>query len=135
MNGMKILLIEDDVQISRLIAKVARENGFQVRMASNENDIRFTYKDFKPNIILLDILMPEMDGFEVLQYLSECRCPAPIIILSGSKYNDIAQNLGNALNLNITANIQKPFRIKALRMMLSEIRFSFGGTEFMHMKN
>lgn len=124
MAEIRLLSIEDDKRISHLIGKVSSEMGFSVCIANNKKEIVQLYRNFKPQIVILDILMPEMDGFEVLQFLGRRKSKAQIIILSGSKYNQIAQNMAKALNLNIVANLSKPFRIETLRLVLDEIRYS-----------
>ena len=62
----KILLIEDDPLMLRLYEKILERNDFQIVTASRGQEGLTKAKEEKPDLILLDIMMPEMDGFEVL---------------------------------------------------------------------
>ena len=122
MSEIRLLSIDDDKEISHLVGRIAMEMGFSVCIANDPDDIIPLYKSFQPQIIILDILMPETDGFEVLKFLSEDKSKSHILILSGSRYNDLATNMLIALNLNIAGNLYKPFRLETLRQALMEIK-------------
>ena len=62
----KILLIEDDPLMLRVYEKILERNDFQIVAASRGQEGLTKAKEEKPDLILLDIMMPEMDGFEVL---------------------------------------------------------------------
>ena len=64
---MRILLIDDDVFFQKFYATKLREKGFEVHVASDGVEGIKKAKAVKPDIILLDIIMPKMDGFEVLK--------------------------------------------------------------------
>lgn len=70
-NMGKILLIEDDPLMMRLYKKVFERNGFEVEIAERGPEGLAKAESSKPDLILLDIMMPEMDGFEVLKRLKE----------------------------------------------------------------
>ncbi|MCI5108607.1 MAG: response regulator [Candidatus Pacebacteria bacterium] len=69
MENNKVLSIEDDKFLSSLVAKKLSAAGFEMIHATNGEDALDMVKDEKPAIILLDILLPEMSGFEVLEKL------------------------------------------------------------------
>jgi CheY-like chemotaxis protein len=93
MPQVRLLSIEDDKKISHLIGRVATEMGFSVCVANEPEDIIPLYKSFRPHIVILDILMPGKDGFEVLKFLGKRKSKAHVIILSGSEYNNLAEVL------------------------------------------
>ena len=66
---MKILLIEDDTFFQHFYVTKLREQQFEVEAASNGEEGIQKAKTFVPNIILLDLIMPKKDGFEVLEVL------------------------------------------------------------------
>ena len=123
MADHRLLIIEDDPKIADLVASVAGEMEFETRTASGLGALE-AYDHFKPHCIVLDILMPEMDGLEVLQALKERVSEARIIILSGGEnsYRRMAEHLGEAGGLVIAANIAKPFRLNEMRSALEKIR-------------
>ncbi len=120
----RLLAIEDDEPIAALIGKVATEAGFATATVSKPQDIETHYQLIRPHAIILDILMPELDGFDVLEFLHKQQSKARIIILSGSHYRDMAERIGEAYGLQIVASLPKPFRVQQLRVTLQEIRYS-----------
>lgn len=125
MYEQRLLAIEDDEQIARLINKVAIEAGFDARILSKTDDIARVYAEFQPEAIILDILMPGLDGFDILNFLRDKQSRAQIVILSGSHhYRGMAEKLGEAHGLNVVANLAKPFRVVELRLALQEVRLN-----------
>ena len=123
MNNYRLLSIEDDGRVADLICRVAQEVGFETRSAYG-TAVEKTYSDFQPDVIVLDIIMPDMDGIEVLQYLREQYCRAHIIILSGSDglSRRILDKMGNSLGFTIAANMTKPFRVPVLRALFEDTK-------------
>lgn len=83
-NKTKILLIEDDTFLAGIYATKFEQAGFEVSLAADgEAGLKAAQKE-KPNIILLDILMPKMDGFEVLENLKKDAnlSKIPVILLT-----------------------------------------------------
>ena len=80
----KIAIIEDDPTISQMYRMKFEADGFDVRMAGNGKIGVDLVKSFKPDIILLDIQMPEMDGAEALKLIREHKDSkdTPVIILT-----------------------------------------------------
>lgn len=66
---MKILIIEDDPLMSRMYKKIFDFEGFEVEIAENGQDGLVKVKQVKPQLILLDVMMPKMNGLEVLDHL------------------------------------------------------------------
>jgi len=67
----KILLIEDDLMISGMYKKKLDQDGFEVLVANNGSDGLDMAKSEKPDLILLDIIMPQLDGFTVLEEIKK----------------------------------------------------------------
>ena len=80
----KILIIEDDVFLNELMAKKLIEEGFDVLKAANGEEGLEQARQEKPDLILLDLILPGMDGFEILEKLKEDTetSSIPVIILS-----------------------------------------------------
>ncbi len=80
----KILIIEDDVFLSELMAKKLIEEGFDVVKAVNgEEGVEMAQKE-NPDLILLDLILPGMDGFDILEKIKEDpeTSSIPVVILS-----------------------------------------------------
>jgi DNA-binding response OmpR family regulator len=86
----KILIIEDDRYISKMYQLKLSLDGFDVQLAENGRQGVEKVKDFHPDIILLDILMPELDGFEVLKMVKgdEDTKNIPVLIMSNLGQED-----------------------------------------------
>lgn len=119
----RLLTIEDDPEIATLIQQVALEAGYKSFALCNSNDVKEVYANFRPDVIVLDIMMPGLNGIDILNFLHQKHSKAHILILSGSGYTDMAYNTGKEHGLNMRAVLTKPFRIAELRTMLQEIRF------------
>lgn len=80
----EILIVDDIPQNLRLLAKILSKQGYLVRLAPNGKRALAIVEDNIPDLILLDIMMPEMDGYEVCQLLkaNEAVCDVPVIFLS-----------------------------------------------------
>ena len=104
----KILAIDDENDVLVIIENALRSEGYEVLTASNGYDGIATAQDEKPNLILLDLMMPEMDGFEVLGTLrqNEDTMDIPVIVLTG--VGDKAK-IQEALNKGVEYYIVKPF--------------------------
>ncbi len=81
----RILLIDDDEDIRTLIALVLEEEGYEVLCAENGINGLHALPSFSPHVILLDIMMPGMDGFEVLERIRALPAylTTPVIVQSG----------------------------------------------------
>jgi two-component system OmpR family response regulator len=125
MYERRLIIIEDDKNIAQLVEQVAMDAGFETRLAMNDLSFIAIFESFKPHVLVLDVMMPGMDGFEVLQFLHGSDSKIRIIILSGdSHFRDMAAKLGAGLGLHIDAVLAKPFRIAELRLRLQEIGYS-----------
>lgn len=80
----KILIIEDDDFFRGLIAKKLLFEEFDVYMASNGEEGMAKIKEQKPDLVLLDMLLPSMDGFEVLAKIKEDPATATIAVIIAS---------------------------------------------------
>lgn len=86
----KILFVEDDKQLVQLYVRKFESEGFEVEVATNGEDGLKRAFEGQPNLILLDIMMPQMDGFEMLKKLREDARgkDVPVIILTNLAYSE-----------------------------------------------
>jgi DNA-binding response OmpR family regulator len=97
----KILLVEDDTVLGDMYSERIKAEGYELKHAVNGRDAIDIIHDYKPDLILLDIMMPEMNGMEVLHYLkSEPKTEKiPVFILTAlgqSKDREAGLNAGAA---------------------------------------
>ncbi len=102
---ISVLAIDDDPKILRLIANHLGGIGFKVLLASNGNEAIYQASLHHPQVIVLDLIMPQMDGFETLTRLREWYTD-PVIILSAT---DQEEEKITALDLGADDYVTKPF--------------------------
>ena len=113
LSANNILIVDDTPDNLRLLSKALIREGYQVRCAINGTMALLTIKTKLPDLILLDINMPEIDGFEVCQQLkkSELTQDIPIIFISASGHIDDKTKAFEAGGIDY---ISKPFQIPEL---------------------
>lgn len=95
---MKVLVIDDDKFIRTVYATKLKAEKFEVDVAADGEEGFEKVKSFKPDLILLDIMMGEKDGFGVLEKLKESKNKIPVVVFSSlSQQSDIdkAKQLGS----------------------------------------
>ncbi len=80
----KILIIEDERPLADLLGSKIKKEGYEVENAYDGEEGYKKIKSFKPDLILLDIIMPKMDGYEVMEKMNEEKKNIPVIIISNS---------------------------------------------------
>ena len=119
----RLLSVDDDERILSIIQDVATGLGFEVSTLSDSTRFMTAYVRVKPHIITLDMMMPDMDGIEVIRWLSDVGSTARVIILSGhSTFLRLGEKLANARGTLSTALLRKPFALSDLRAALTGVR-------------
>ncbi|MFV0418795.1 MAG: response regulator transcription factor [Dysgonomonas sp.] len=108
---MELLLVEDNQRISEFIVKGLTESGFSVVLAENGIDARSLISDREWNLILLDIMLPDIDGIELLQYARYKKIHTPILVVSALGEPD---DKVKALDYGADDYLSKPFHFKEL---------------------
>jgi len=111
MPGETVLIVEDDATLLRGLKDNFEYSGYVVRTASEGETALTLAVDLKPDLILLDIMLPGMNGYEICRAVREAELDMPIIMLTAkSQESDVI--LG--LNLGADDYVTKPFSIKEL---------------------
>ena|SRR3989344_5574170 len=118
----KILLIEDDPFLSSLLKNRLQKESYEVELVKSGGEVMPVLKKFKPDLILLDLILPEKSGFEVMEDIkSDPQLPkTPIVIISNlGQDSDIAKGkeLGAADYL-VKANISIDFLVGKVKEFL-----------------
>ena len=121
MADKRLLIADDEPDICDFVRRVAEGLGYEVRFVTRPTEFQKAYLEFKPTKIVLDIIMPEIDGIELLQWLATQSCTAAIIIITGysPEFAAMAQSLGRAKGLLTMKTIGKPVRVASLREVLA----------------
>lgn len=121
MDQRRLLIIDDEREIGEFIRTVAEDMGFAVTVTASAEEFQAAYESFKPTHIMLDIVMPDIDGIELLRDLAKRGCQARVLVMSGysEKYLDSAEKLSDAYGLRNIDRITKPIRLGKLREVLA----------------
>ncbi|AKG35623.1 response regulator transcription factor [Paenibacillus durus] len=110
MNEIQILVVEDDLEICQLVAHALVKEGYRVDTVHNGADTFHRFKHGSYDLIVLDIMLPGMDGLEVLRRIRE-EYQVPVLILS-AKDTEVDKILG--LGLGADDYLTKPFLVGEL---------------------
>ena len=119
MSFKKALVIDDNPVVVRLNQSLLRTEGYEVHVARNGIEGVEKAKTIKPDVILLDLILPGMHGFEVCKTLKADPGTKgiPIIIITGTGLEDIAEE---EPDIQAEAYLAKPYGIKELRGALDK---------------
>lgn len=117
---IRILLVDDEPVLRNALAGVLAKEGYQVFEAGDgEQALRFL-RGQEVDLIVADILMPGIDGIELIMKLAKANHPAPIIAMTGG-YVDSHLYLKVAANLGASRVIAKPFKTEELVAKIREV--------------
>jgi len=85
---MKILVVDDDINIQRLYKEELQDEGYEIVIAETGKMALTLFKKEHPDIVTLDILLPDTDGISVLRKMKELRPDIPIIMSTDFDYRD-----------------------------------------------
>jgi DNA-binding response OmpR family regulator len=117
---LSVLIIEDNPGISRLVEFKLKQEGMDVRMAMNGIDGLEMARNSKPDLILLDVMLPGISGFEVLHALKSDAATSDISVImltSKSREEDIERGFA----MGAAEYIPKPFKLGELMMRINRV--------------
>jgi len=106
MKHLCIMVVDDEPEIRRLLKRCLEPEGYDVITASDGNSALAVMGKCEPDLVVLDIMMPGLNGFEVLEFIRQ-RSDIPIIMLTGKQE---VTTLRDALSLGADDYVRKPFR-------------------------
>lgn len=124
MNKTKLLIVEDNKHYLELLIEFLSENGYEVESSMNGKDAKAKFLEYKPDIVLTDVVMPDADGIELLIELRKMNADSRVIVMSGGNrgYADSYLQMADALGANAILN--KPFELPDLLVEIKKIETS-----------
>lgn len=116
----KILVVDDDPYILMSLEFLMKKNGYQVMIARNGAEALEAINSNKPELILLDIMMPDVDGYSICKYVKskkELKGIHIVFVSAKTKETDIQKGLELGASLYIT----KPFSTRELMKKVNEL--------------
>ncbi len=124
-DGAKVLVIDDEPEITEIVQTFLSEAGYQVLVENSSENSIIKARNFKPDVILLDIMMPGLDGYNVCQELKADPqfANTPIIFLTG---RDRGDDMGRSFKSGGDMFIKKPFSCERLLEIVNIVLMSAG---------
>ena len=120
----KILVIEDDENISELLRLYLEKDGFKVETAPDGGKGVTQFEQWKPDLVLLDIMLPVMDGWSVCREIrSVSKTPIIMLTAKGETFDKV-----NGLEMGADDYIVKPFEVKELLARVHAVLRRYGDT-------
>ncbi|MBU0729020.1 MAG: response regulator [Proteobacteria bacterium] len=119
MSKLKVLIAEDSKQIQLFYKRGLSENEFEIKMANDGMEAIAIYEEWKPDVILLDYMMPNLNGYQFLKDLRENKKDTwtTVIVVTGvTEKNDIVA----FAKLGIQGYIVKPFLVEDLALTVKK---------------
>lgn len=120
MRKPKLLVMDDEAMFGEFAAEVALELGYDVLALTEPAKFAEGYGSFRPDTIILDMIMPNFDGTKITRWLAEQGFAGKLIIVTGynPQYSKIAKALGELGGLHNVVRLSKPVRLEELRSVL-----------------
>lgn len=124
MTQPRLLLIDDEPALADFMASAAVESGFNPQVTEQDEDFRAAFISERPDVVVVDLGMPGMDGVELIRFLADQQYSGPVLIFSGfdRRVLESAFRLGEALGLKMVGPIEKPVRFEVLEQMLGRLK-------------
>ena len=115
-----MLICDDEPAFGRFVRNVAEGLGYAVQVTTEGRAFIEAYRSFKPTTIVLDMIMPGMDGNEIVLWLAKQRCTARLIIITGYSpdYAAHAKVLAEHKGFRTVVTLRKPIDVSQLRAVL-----------------
>ncbi|MEO8215841.1 MAG: response regulator [Acidobacteriota bacterium] len=115
----RVLVVDDDLPVRGMLSAALRRQGFAVLLAENGGEAERALSFYAPHVILLDLMMPEVNGWDFLQRLQETgkRGRIPVIVISAHLQHE-PQAL---LQMGVAAILPKPFNLSDLMDLIEHV--------------
>jgi two-component system, OmpR family, response regulator len=110
-DGVRVLVVDDEPNIVDVISMALRYQGFEVEAAGNGEQAIAAVASFRPQLMVLDVMLPDMEGFEVARRLADQRANVPIVYLTA---RDATEDKVRGLTTGGDDYVTKPFSLEEL---------------------
>lgn len=115
-SAKRVMVVDDNEDIRNLITLILKSESYEVLAVSSGAELMAEVKDFSPQLVLLDIMMPHMSGFEALEAIRSLpdalQNSIPVLMITAKS---METDLDRAIELGANSYIVKPFRAEALK--------------------
>jgi two-component system OmpR family response regulator len=119
----RVLVVDDERNIADVLSIALRFNGYEVEAVGDGRAALKAVSDFRPDLVLLDVMLPDLDGFEVARRLRERADETPILFLTA---RDTTEDKVRGLTIGGDDYVTKPFSIEELLARVASVLRRFG---------
>lgn len=118
----KLLVIDDQAGVARAVQRIAADLGYQTKILTSPERAIDLFVDYQPDVVMLDMIMPEKDGIDVLHEMLLTEIPTRLVLTSGlsNGYLKLAEQVARFHGGAQVSVLRKPFRRKELEAVLRE---------------
>lgn len=129
LSKSRLLAVDDNSDSAELIARVAAKCGYDSRSMTDSSTLGQVLHEWNPQVLTLDLCMPEEDGISVLSLLTDCGFSGRLVIINGQDewFRKTARRLASARGLDVVEDLCKPVDLKALRELLTHLAANSAG--------
>jgi DNA-binding response OmpR family regulator len=118
MNNPKVLYVEDEIFLAKIVSETLQSRGYEVTLESDGSKVMPKFEATKPDVCILDVMLPNKDGFSIADDIREKDPNVPIIFLTAkSDVNDVV----NGFKLGGNDYIRKPFSMEELIVRIENV--------------
>jgi DNA-binding response OmpR family regulator len=122
MSNPKVLYVEDEIFLAKIVSETLQSRGYDVIMESDGAKVLSKFEVSKPDICILDVMLPNKDGFTIADEIREKNGEVPIIFLTAkSEVNDVV----NGFKTGGNDYIRKPFSMEELIVRIENVLKKF----------
>lgn len=117
----RLLIIDDEPDFGDFVGRVGRQLGYKTVTTRTAAEFQAAYHELDPTVIVMDVVMPDMDGVELIAWLADQGSRAKVIVVSGFNphYMDWTRHLADARGLASVESHAKPISLQNLRDALT----------------
>lgn len=123
MNPNRLLVVDDEPELCEFVAALGRMTGYDVVTCCHGDEFKRLFAEIDPTIVVIDIVMPEVDGIELVRHLAAIDAGCSIVAVSGfPAYLGMIKSLARSLGLTDVSGVTKPLVGDALKEILRSRR-------------
>ncbi|MDP6344184.1 MAG: response regulator [Alphaproteobacteria bacterium] len=118
----RLLVVDDEPAVGLFVRRTAEALGFEVLVATSGRQFMDAWAGFAPTAIVMDIVMPEVDGMELIQWLTKAGYDGQLIVVTGyaPDYATVAGHLAEISGRMAVCSLTKPLQLEELEAVLSD---------------
>jgi len=114
----KVFLLDDEELIVTVLSKALKKEGYEIQAATETDNIMEKIKSFNPDLLLMDIRMPDRDGIDILKEIKGAGLTTPVVMLTA---DDTADTAVKAMKLGAADYLTKPFNTDEVKIVIRNI--------------